>query len=135
MKKFIFAAPFVVLISLAISIAWVNLATVEGGIPEDYSKEDAEAFKGAENIKTAWKHWTNGGGFANQDYEKNLTFIAIKSIDKNQQEALGMSGQISELKKIMGLMSGELGMLSEEERDAYRSVFEQTLEAAYNSVK
>ncbi|ANU10877.1 hypothetical protein A1A1_18610 [Planococcus antarcticus DSM 14505] len=134
MKKIVFAAPFVILISLAAIIAWANLSTVESGIPEDYSKEDAEEFKGEENIKTAWNHWTKSGEFHEEDYEKNLTFIALRSIDDSQMEALGMSREISEMQKTIGLMNGNPMALSEAERAAYHSAFEQKLEAAYNSI-
>ena len=134
MRKIIFAAPFVILVSLATVIAWVNLAAVEEGIPEDYSKEDTEEFNGEEYIETAWIHWNFGGGFADENYEKNLTFIALRAIDAKQMEALGLSSEIAELRKISGLIDGELGMLSEEEKEAYFTVFEEKLDAVYESI-
>ncbi|MDN3426693.1 hypothetical protein QL992_13375 [Microbacterium sp. APC 3898] len=134
MRKIIFAAPFVIFASLAAVIAWVNLAAVEGGIPEDYSKEDAEKFKGEEYIETAWNHWNYGGGFADENYEKNLTFIALRAIDAKQMEALGLSREILELQKILGLIGGELGMLSDEEKETYFTVFEEKLDAVYESI-
>ena len=134
MRKIIFAAPFVILVSLATVIAWVNLAAVDEGIPEDYSKEDKEEFKGEEYIETAWNHWNFGGGFADEDYEKNLTFIVLRSMDAKQMEALGLSREIAELQKISGLMVRESGMLSEEEKEAYQKVFEEKLRGVYESV-
>ena len=134
MRKIIFAAPFVIFASLAAVIAWVNLAAVEGGIPEDYSKKDAEKFKGEEYIETAWNHWSSGGGFAVEDYEKNLTFIALRSIGDKQMEALELSREITELQKISGLMGGEVGMLSEEEKEAYHTGIEEKLHALYESI-
>ena len=134
MRKIIFAAPFVIFASLAAAIAWVNLARVEGGIPEDYSKEDAEEFKGEEYIETAWNHWSSGGGFHDENYEMNLTFIALRSIDAKQMEALGLSREIAELQKISGLMGRESGMLSEEEKEAYQKVFEEKLRGVYESI-
>src|SRR5690606_35754595 len=128
------AAPFVILVSLATVIAWVNLAAVEEGIPEDYSKEHTEEFNGEEYIETAWIHWNFGGGFADESYEKNLTFIALRAIDAKQMEALGLSSEIAELRKISGLIDGELGMLSEEEKEAYFTVFEEKLDAVYESI-
>ncbi|MDN3437955.1 hypothetical protein QMA04_07615 [Planococcus sp. APC 3900] len=119
---------------MATVIAWVNLAAVEEGIPEDYSKEDTEEFNGEEYIETAWIHWNYGGGFADENYEKNLTFIALRTIDAKQMEALGLSREIAELQKISGLIGGELGMLSEEEKEANFTVFEEKLDAVYESI-
>lgn len=112
----------------------MNLAAVEEGIPEDYSKEDTEEFNGEEYIETAWIHWNFGGGFADENYEKNLTFIALRAIDAKQMEALGLSSEIAELRKISGLIDGELGMLSEKEKEAYFTVFEEKLDAVYESI-
>ncbi|WP_203339901.1 hypothetical protein [Planococcus beijingensis] len=100
----------------------------------DDSKEDADELKGEEYIETAWNHWSSGGGFAVEDYEKNLTFIALRSIGDKQMEALELSREITELQKISGLMGGEVGMLSEEEKEAYHTGIEEKLHALYESI-
>ncbi|MDQ0427182.1 hypothetical protein QOZ98_000007 [Planomicrobium stackebrandtii] len=145
-KKAIFASPFILLAALVGLIAWANLSPVESEAADEYSKDNVDVSEGKEYIETAWQNWNYDGnsGFENLEYrangtdmgyKNNVTFIAIKSIEEKQQEALGLSDEIAEMQKIIGLLDGNPAALSEMERQDYVNVFNEKLEAAYNSIK
>lgn len=123
-----------VFIGLALLIAWVNLAPDEDVYVEKNIEEVPNNKSAKEYIKIAWDHWTRGGGFFDEAYEKNLTFIALRSIDAHEMAALGMGKEFSDLQKLASNFSGNLGKLSVEEKEMYDEDFRAKLEEIHNAL-
>ncbi|MDN7246285.1 hypothetical protein [Planococcus shenhongbingii] len=133
MRKFVMVTPFVILASLVILIAWVNLAPNEDVSAGESTEEVSNELGAREYIKTAWDNWSNGG-WADEDYEKNVTFISLKSISSKEMADLGVAKEFADLQRAAEVISGGLGELSVEEKQVYYDDFGDKLYKIHSAI-
>lgn len=133
MRKIMVGIPIALFSALVLLIAWVNLVPEEN-IPAEKTSEEVSAGGNArENIATAWNHW-NRGAIDEENIEKEITFIALKSIDSREMKDLGMAKEFSKLQEAANNISGGLGRLTHEEKQIYYKEFVDTLNEIHTSI-
>lgn len=133
MRKIIIGIPLTLFSALALLIAWANFGPSEGVEAEPEIEDVSKELSAKKYIKIAWDDW-NSGGWNTDDYDKNLAFIAIRSIDSRDMAVLGVNKEFSDLKKIAGNLNGNLGRLSDEEKSLYVEEFRKKLEVIHTSI-
>ncbi|PSL40905.1 hypothetical protein B0H99_10337 [Planomicrobium soli] len=133
MKKIIVGFPIALLSAMVLLIAWVNLAPEEDVSAKKNTEHVANEGNARDYIKTAWNHW-NSGTVDEENTEKDITFIALRSIDKSEMIDLGVAKEFSELLKVANIISGEYGGLTDEEKQIYYKEFEDNLYEIHNFI-
>lgn len=139
MKKIVAAIPIGILAVIALLIAWANLVPDEdASAKEENTKIETHQVeaRGTANelIATAWNHWNDGGAVQEENMEADITFIAIRSIDKNEMKELGMEKEFNELQDITYIISGGYGRLTEDEKQIHYKEFEDKLYGIHSSL-
>ncbi|WP_211654108.1 hypothetical protein [Planococcus alpniumensis] len=129
MKKIMIGIPIAVFSVLVLLIAWVSL------VPEENISTEKATTEGnaKEYIATAWNRW-NGSTLDEENIEKETTFIALNSIDGNEMKTLGMETEFLELQEVAGIISGDFGRLTDEEKQIHYKEFEDKLHEIHNSI-
>lgn len=131
MKKIMIGIPIAIFSMLVLLIAWVNLVPEENISTEKATVEATTEGNAKEYIATAWNRW-NGSTLDEENIEKETTFIALNSIDGNEMKNLGVSTEFSELQEVAGIISGDFGRLTDEEKQIYYKEFEDILHEIHN---
>lgn len=133
MKKIMIGIPIAVSSVLVLLIAWTSLVPDENISTEKATVEATTEENAKEYIATAWNRW-NSSTLDEEDIEKETTFIALNSIDGREMKNLGMAREFSELQEVAGIISGDFGKLTDEEKQIYYKEFEDILHEIHNSI-
>lgn len=134
MKKIIIGIPIAMFSALVLLMAWVNLAPQETIFVTKTTAEAAAVEGNArENIATAWNHW-NGNALDEANIDKEITFIALKSIDSREMIDLGMAKEFAKLQEVANSISGDFGRLTDDEKQIYYKEFGDILYEIHNSI-
>lgn len=133
MKKIMIGFPIAVFSILVLLTAWVNLVPEENISTAKATVEATTEGNAKEYIATAWNRW-NSSTLDEENIEKETTFIALNSIDGSEMKNLGMATEFSELQKLAGIISGDFGKLTDEEKQIYYKEFEDILHEIHNSI-
>lgn len=139
MKKTIIATPIGILVALALLIAWVNWGSDKGAAANEENNENEVKYTtdqgtAKEHIAAAWNHWSGGGAVQEENMKMDITFIAIRAIDKNEMNELGMEQEFNELQDITYIISGGHGRLTEQEKQVHYKKFEDTLSEIHSAL-
>lgn len=139
MKKTIIATPIGILVALALLIAWVNWGADKDAAANEANNESEIKYTtdqgtAKKHITTAWDHWSRGGAVQEENMKMDIAFIAIRAIDKNEMNELGMEQEFNKLQDITYIISGGHGRLTEQEKQIYYKKFEDSLSEIHSAL-
>lgn len=135
LQKIIITVPLILFGILAGIIVWVNVATENDESVEPIIEEYVSGKSAEEYINIAWNHWSEKGGYTDENYDKNLAFISIQSIEANEMAVLGVSKEFAQLKEAAEYLRGNVsGRLSDEEHAFFSDQFERSLEKIHTAI-
>lgn len=133
MKKIMSGIFIAVFSALVLSIAWINLVPEDNVSTEKTTEEVTAEGNAREYIAIARNRW-NGSALDEENIEKETTFIALNSIDVSEMKDLGVSTEFLELQEVAGIISGDFGRLTDEEKQIHYKEFEDILNEIHNTI-
>ncbi|WP_211656293.1 hypothetical protein [Planococcus alpniumensis] len=133
MKKIMVGIFIAIFSALVLFITWINLVPEDNVSTEKTTEEVTTEGNAKEYIAIAQNHW-NGSALDEENIEKETTFIALNSIDVSEMKDLGVSTEFSELQEVAGIISGDFGRLTDEEKQIHYKEFEDILNEIHNTI-
>ena len=118
MKKIMVGIFIAIFSALVLFITWINLVPEDNVSTEKTTEEVTTEGNAKEYIAIAQNRW-NGSTLDEDNIEKETTFIALNSIDISEMKDLGVATEFSELQEVAGIISGDFGRLTDEEKQIH----------------
>lgn len=133
MKKIMVGIFIAIFSALVLFITWINLVPEDNVSTEKTTEEVTTEGNAKEYIAIAQNRW-NGSTLDEDNIEKETTFIALNSIDISEMKDLGVATEFSELQEVAGIISGDFGRLTDEEKQIHYKEFEDILNEIHNTI-
>lgn len=133
MKKIMVGIFIAIFSALVLFITWINLVPEDNVSTEKTTEEVTTEGNAKEYIAIAQNRW-NGSILDEDNIEKETTFIALNSIDISEMKDLGVAAEFSELQEVAGIISGDFGRLTDEEKQIHYKEFEDILNKIHNTI-
>lgn len=133
MKKIMVGIFIAIFSALLLFITWINLVPEDNVSTEKTTEEVTTEGNAKEYIAIAQNRW-NGSILDEDNIEKETTFIALNSIDISEMKDLGVATEFSELQEVAGIISGDFGRLTDEEKQIHYKEFEDILNKIHNTI-
>lgn len=133
MKKIMVGIFIAIFSALVLFITWINLVPEDNVSTEKTTEEVTTEGNAKEYIAIAQNRW-NGSTLDEDNIEKETTFIALNSIDISEMKDLGVATEFSELQEVAGIISGDIGRLTDEEKQIHYKEFEDILNKIHNTI-
>ncbi|KYG58670.1 hypothetical protein [Planococcus maritimus] len=133
MKKIMVGIFIAIFSALVLFITWINLVPEDNVSTEKTTEEVTTEGNAKEYIAIAQNRW-NGSTLDEDNIEKETTFIALNSIDISEMKDLGVATEFSELQEVAGIISGDFGRLTDEEKQIHYKEFEDILNKIHNTI-